>query len=97
MTQLHAGGKFDQNFLQGVRRTARRRRLPSSTALSSKLQLRVWARRPKEHFIEFRPWRNAVAPLKVIGEANGKRGTEGDVSSHPPKTFTNVEYDFRDA
>src|SRR5487761_1907844 len=42
-------------------------------ALSSKLQLRVW-RDGKEHFIEFAHG-DAVAPLQVVGEANGKRGT----------------------
>ena len=33
MTQLHAGGKFDQQFLQGLRRPARRRRLGGERAL----------------------------------------------------------------
>ena len=60
-------------------------------ALSSKLQLRVW-RDGKEHFIEFAHG-DAVAPLKVVGDAHGKRGTEVTFLASK-ETFTNVEYDF---
>jgi len=100
MTQLHAGGKFDQNSykvsggLHGVG-------VSVVNALSSRLDLRVW-RGGKEHFIRFLDG-DPESPLAEVGEAphlpgdgKGARKTGTEITFLPStRTFTKTEFDFQ--
>ena len=95
MTQLHAGGKFENTSddnaykvsggLHGVG-------VSVVNALSEWLELTIW-RDGEEHNMRF-AYGDAVAPLKVVGPAlDGKKGTR--VTFLPsPKTFKITEFDF---
>ena len=95
MTQLHAGGKFENTSddnaykvsggLHGVG-------VSVVNALSEWLELTVW-RDGQEHWMRFRHG-DAEAPLKVVGPApEGKKGTR--VTFLPsPATFKITEFDF---
>jgi DNA gyrase subunit B len=94
MTQLHAGGKFENTSndnaykvsggLHGVG-------VSVVNALSEWLDLTIF-RDEQEHYMRF-AFGDAVDPLKIVGPAPGKKGTR--VTFFPsPATFKITEFDF---
>jgi DNA gyrase subunit B len=90
MTQLHAGGKFDQNSykvsggLHGVG-------VSVVNALSEWLELKVW-KNNQLYGMTFEHG-NPKGPLAILSPAQGQKGTS--VTFKPSReTFTTLEFDF---
>ena len=90
MTELHSGGKFDNNSykvsggLHGVG-------VSVVNALSTWLKLKIW-RNDKEYEASFADG-NVVEHVHIVADAPNRHGTE--VTFLPsPKTFTQVEFNF---
>jgi DNA gyrase subunit B len=102
MTQLHAGGKFNNTDESGnaykVSGGLHGVGVSVVNALSEWLELRVW-RDDKEYYARFEHG-ECVEHVRVVGDAPGERGTEvrffaSSKLTSPTGTFSNLDYSFK--
>ncbi len=93
MTQLHAGGKFNNSDDNAYKVSGGLHGVGVSVvnALSDWLDLRIW-REGHEHYMRFRAG-VPEAPLSIVGPQGDRRGTE--VTFLPsPATFKIIDFEF---
>ena len=93
MTQLHAGGKFNNSDDNAYKVSGGLHGVGVSVvnALSEWLDLRIW-RDGREHYMQFRRG-DPVGPLADVGPQGDRKGTQ--VTFLPsPDTFKIIEFDF---